>query len=188
LLGPEELESLWSDLGGEDAARACEAIRALEARPGQAVPLLRQRLRPLAEWPPRELARWVADLDADDFGVRERATAGLERWGRWAEPSLRAALAGRPSPEARRWLERLREQAGDGEGPVPTPEALRALRALEVLEQARTPEARRALEVLAGEKAHPWLRAEAAASLARLRQRFATTPACQTSTEGRPTR
>src|SRR5204862_31858 len=44
---PEEADALWTDLAEEDAARAYDAVCALAAAPGQAMPFLRQRLRPV---------------------------------------------------------------------------------------------------------------------------------------------
>src|SRR5262249_41060317 len=43
-LTPADLDRLWADLAGEDAVRAYDAICRLAAFPGQAVPLLRERL------------------------------------------------------------------------------------------------------------------------------------------------
>ena len=103
----------------------------------------------------------TASLDS----VREKAAGELERWGERAVPALRRALVGGPSPEARRQIERL---LGRLDGPVTAPEALRAVRAVEVLEQAGTPEARRVLEALAGGAPEARLTREAKASLGRL--------------------
>src|SRR5262249_16956323 len=47
-LGPDDLNSLWADLAGDDAGRAWAAVFALTAAPEQSVPWLRGRLRPAA--------------------------------------------------------------------------------------------------------------------------------------------
>src|SRR5262249_62177346 len=81
---PEELDSLWKDLAGEDTAKAYRAVWALAASPGQAVALVRQRL-PAAGAPSgagaARLPRLLADLDHKDFRRREKATAELGKMG-----------------------------------------------------------------------------------------------------------
>ena len=53
------------------------------------------------------VAPLIADLDHDDFAVREKATRELERLGDVAGPALRKALEGEVSAEVRRRVERL---------------------------------------------------------------------------------
>jgi WD40 repeat protein len=45
-LTPKELDNLWTDLAGDDAAKAYRAVLTLAESPRQAVELLRQRVRP----------------------------------------------------------------------------------------------------------------------------------------------
>jgi RNA polymerase sigma factor (sigma-70 family) len=164
-----ELERWWEDLAGADAAAAYRAVWSLAGARG-AVPFLRQRLRPAAADPEaaRRLARLVADLDHDDFRVREKAAEELEKLGAAAGHELRKALEGKPSPEMRRRVERLLDRLS---GPTDQPEVLRAVRAVEVLEQVGTPEARRVLEALGKGAAEARLTAEARAALARFAAR-----------------
>jgi hypothetical protein len=169
-LSPREVEALWADLLGEDAARAYRAIRALVAAPAHSVPFLRKHLRPVPPPPPARLARLIADLDAGQFAERERATGELERLGRLAVPALRQALAGRPSPEARRRIEALLRR------PEPLPlaaEEVRAWRAVEVLEHIGTADAQRALAKLAEGAGPGRLAREARAARERLARRAA---------------
>ncbi len=163
--GADELPALWADLGG-DAARACRAVVALVTVPDLAVPLLTQKVRPVTPPEPERLARLVADLDSDDFGVRQRATRDLEGMGELAEPALKAALAKGPSAELRRRAERLLERLAE-----PPPDQWAALRAVEVLERIGTPEARRLLKELASAAPGARLTREARASLERLARR-----------------
>lgn len=164
-LSPRDLERLWTALAGDDAAAAYRAIWEWRSRPEQAVPFLRQQLRPAASVDERRLASFVADLDTDSFATRERAERELQQLGEVALPALRAALDGKPSLEARRRLERLLERIR----PAPlTPATLQGLRALEVLEQVATPEARQVLESLAKGGPADRLTREAKASLGRL--------------------
>jgi hypothetical protein len=141
-------EVLWHDLGSADARKAYEAIRTLSAAPRQAVPLLRQRIKPVPPPDARKLARLLADLDSNQFAVRQQANSEIAKMGDLAAVALQKALDDRPTLEMRRRIERLLEAL------VSTPELpadlLRALRALEVLEQINTPEARQAVEGIAG--------------------------------------
>jgi hypothetical protein len=63
--------------------------------------------RPAARADARQVARWIAELDSDDFAKRDAAVRELEKQGAAVEAALRKALAGRPSPEARRRLSAL---------------------------------------------------------------------------------
>jgi WD40 repeat protein len=162
-LSRERLAALLDDLDGGDGPKAYTAVRALARVPDQAVPLLRERLArpaPAAE----QVAKLITQLDDDEFDVREKASAELEKIGA-AEAALRKALGGKPSPEARRRIEALlakRLPAGV------SPERLTALRALEVMELAGTPEARRLIKSLAEGLAEAPATAEARETLDRL--------------------
>jgi hypothetical protein len=164
-LSAEELKTLWADLGRDNAKVAYAAVGELVAVPGQAVPALRDRLRPVKAADPEQVAKWLADLDGDAFETRERAARELEKLGDAAEPPLRKALEGKPSAQVRRAVEQL---LADLEG---RPERLRTVRALEVLEYIGTPEAARLLQELADGSPEAWLTREAKASLERLKRR-----------------
>jgi hypothetical protein len=167
-LGDKGLDACWADLAGGDAAKAWQAILALAARPEQAVPLLRQRLRPHPPLPPQRLAGLLADLDSDSFRAREQASKELAALGAVAGPALRQLHASAPSPEVQRRVEKLLGKPGQ-EGILS--EELRCIRALEVLEYLATPEARKLLAALAeGEPASP-LTQGAKAALDRLSKR-----------------
>jgi WD40 repeat protein len=143
-LSGEALARLWEDLAAEDAARAWQAVCVLAASPAESVSFLRGRLRPAAEAGAPAVARLIADLDSDRFEVRRKAVEELEKLGELAAPALREARAS-PSAEVRRKAEALLTKI---DSLSPSPERLRALRAVEALEHAGTPEARRLLEAL----------------------------------------
>jgi hypothetical protein len=84
------------------------------------------------------------------------------------EPELRRALEGSEDPEVRRRVNALLESIPHFET---RPEHLRALRAVEVLEYFRTPEARQALVELAKGASQSRLTREAKAALGRWQQR-----------------
>jgi WD40 repeat protein len=162
-LSRERLAALWSDLEGGDGEKAFAAVRALARVPEQAVPLLREQLTRPA--PRAEVAKLIAQLDDDDFTVRERASTELAKVGAGADAALRKALEGKPSPEAKRRIEDLLAKHSTA---GVSAERLTALRALEVLELAGTPEARRLIKSLAGGQADTPLTDEAREALERL--------------------
>lgn len=139
---------LWKALleGGPAAYRGTWA---LIDHPAEALALLQEGLRPARATPvdDRQVERWLSDLDSDQFAVRETATQALAHRGATIEPQLRKALAATPSEEVRRRVQALLDGLTEVQEP---PAALRDRRAVRVLEQVRTPEARRLLRGLAG--------------------------------------
>jgi hypothetical protein len=127
------------------------------------VALLRERLAPAPRPDAKRIDRLIAELDSDDFQTRQQAMAELEKLGESAAAALRRVAANSPSLEVRRRAEQLlaRLMAWG-------PERLRVLRAVEALEHAGGPDARRLLKFLAGGAPEAWLRVEAEESLARL--------------------
>jgi hypothetical protein len=169
---PADVAALWEGLADTDGGRAHRAVWGLAGSPGGAEKLLAERLKPAVPVDPKRIARLIADLDADEFVVRNRASRDLAVLGDVAVPALKKALEGSPSTEMRRrvqeLLDREKTQAFDlGQ--------VRFLRALEALELLGTAEARKLVEKLAGGPADAWETKEAMASLERLarRQKFA---------------
>jgi hypothetical protein len=121
----------------------------------------------------RRIPDWIADLDSDDFAVREKATTELERLAELAAPALRRALEGNPPAEVRRRAEALLEKVQE---PASSVVWLRALRAVEALEYAATPDSRRFLEALAKGVPDARLTREAKAAAERLARRPADAP------------
>src|SRR5262249_47819702 len=140
-LSRTELEALWTELGSPNAARAHRALWGLVCAPAQSLPYLHEHLKPPPAPDPQRLARLLADLESDRFEERQKAAEALEGLGELAEPALRKALAEKPSPELRRRAAELLEKLDS----LQSPQWLRQLRALEVIERSGTPEARRVL-------------------------------------------
>jgi hypothetical protein len=159
----DDLARLWKALGSEDAGTAFEASKELLAAPEQAVALLSRlpRVAPVSF----DAAKAVADLDNDDFDVRERASQKLAKAGPAAEVFLRAAWAAGPGPEARRRIAPLLKPL-DKIGP----ERLRSLRGVEILEVLGTSAARKQLERLAAGADGSVEAQDARAALARARK------------------
>jgi hypothetical protein len=145
-LAAGEVEACWAGLLDADAAKSFAVIGSLAASPTSAIPLLREKLKPVETPDPKRLASWIAALDSDEFTAREQAREELEKQGELAIPALRKALAGKPTEETRRHVEEL---LGKATNQVVSGEHLRQLRAIEVLERMNTLEARKLLQTLA---------------------------------------
>jgi WD40 repeat protein len=142
----EQLERLWPDLTGSDAGRALAAVFAYAAAGDEAVAHLRLQLAgdSLDE---AELRKLIAQLDDNQFAVRETATRRLIALGPRVLDPLDRALAGKPTVELRSRIERIaRSIEGDAA-------ALSRSRAAMVLRQIRTPAAEALLREL-GESLH----------------------------------
>jgi WD40 repeat protein len=162
----DDLDRLWADLRDAEAAKAHAALWMLVAAPDKAVPFLQEHLHPVPRVSAERLYRLIADLDRDDLARREEASRELAKLASEAEPALRKALEGKPSLELRRRVEALRDDLACQT--EMTPDALRQVRAIQVLEQIGSPQARRILSSLAqGAPAAPATR-HAAAALQRL--------------------
>jgi RNA polymerase sigma factor (sigma-70 family) len=167
-LPPGGLPALWTDLAGSDAGRANRAAWTLAVHPDAAIPFLKEHVPPAAAVDERQVRRWIADLDSDRFETRATAAKELEAAGAQAAPALRAALAGKPSPEVRKQAEALL----GGLRLVRLPELLRRLRAIQVLERIGSSEARAVLDRLAHGAVAARETRDAAAALHRLAGRL----------------
>lgn len=172
-LSAEELEGCWDDLASGDASKAYAALGTFVAGAQQAVPFLGKTLQPVPLLSPQQMARVIARLDAEQFAEREQAAEELEAQAELAETALRRALANKPTAELRRRAEMLLQELAK---PVPSPNRLRSLRALVVLERIATPEAQRIMEKIARGAAKALLTQEAQAALERLRKRTPAAP------------
>ncbi len=122
---------------------------------------LRTQTQPLSS---SQFDRLLADLDDDDFDVREQASARLLRFGERVEAQLRHAQDGPLSPEAARRVRSLLDKLRDVKQP---PDCLRTL---EWLASSDRPEAGEILEVLAQGAPDAWLTQQAKAKRAQWRK------------------
>ena len=127
-LDAARIAALWADLADADAAKAFRAVNAWIAAPDAAVTAFRRLRPPEKPIDADRVSRLIADLDSDQFAVRDRASKELESLGSSAARQLRQALAKSPSPEVTRRIEALLIHCPD--------EDLRGIRAVEVLEAA----------------------------------------------------
>jgi hypothetical protein len=159
-------DELWAALAAEPG-EAFAAMRELGAAPADAAALLGDRLA-AAKPTPEQVAKWLRQLDDGEFAVRQRASAELAKLGRLAEKDLRDARKKDPSPEAKRRLDALLDALSAGA--PPSPEQLRAVRGVAVLEHLGTPEARKALDKLSEGAAGAPATEESKAARERLRK------------------
>ena len=164
-LSAKELQALWETLGSDKAETAHVAMCILDRATEQTVAFVRTHLPPKVDT--ERVSLLIKNLDHDDYTVRDEAEAGLQRFADLAAPALRQALKEKPNAEVRRRLARLVEQLDQGR----TPEQLRSLRAIELLERNGSLEARRVLEELAKGMLETQQTQEAKASLDRLARR-----------------
>jgi hypothetical protein len=113
-LTPRQLETCWTTLAHEDAAKAYDAVWALVAAPEQALPFLAEHLRPAPRRGTEVVARLIAELDSEDFKVRQKAVEELSKFGDVITPALQQALEDKPPLEVRRRVQQLPDRAANG--------------------------------------------------------------------------
>jgi hypothetical protein len=158
-----QLEVLWSDLAGE-APKADRAIWALALGPQQGVSLLKARLQLPSPVAVEQVAKLAAELGDQNFAVRQKAATTLDDMGEGAEAALRRIVEGNPTLEVRQRIGQILTNRDK--------DVIRKLRAIEVLEQIGTAEARQVLLTLANTTPNPRVSDGARAAL----QRLATRP------------
>jgi len=162
----DKIEACWATLLASDGITAFEAIETLVSVPEQAVKLCRERLQPASAPDIQRISLLIADTHHNRYAVRQKATAELEQIGEEAEPQLIQAAVNQSPLETRRRAEMLLTKLETGKL---TGETLRSARALEVLEQIGTPEARQIVQMIAAGPSEARLTIEALATLKRMK-------------------
>jgi hypothetical protein len=163
-LGPTALRVCWDGLAATDPTTGYDAAWKLAAAPDEAVPYLaRELLVPLPE--PARITRLIADLDSPRYAVREKAGRELEAIGVMVIDGLRDARKGKVSAEQ---AERIDALLAKIDNPKPSPDRLRASRAVAVLEMIGTPTAHDVLRQVAAGPAPAPRTKEAKAALERM--------------------
>jgi RNA polymerase sigma factor (sigma-70 family) len=170
-LDRKQLDAAWSALAG-DARKAHRAIYTLAAVGEQALPLLTEHLRPAPAVEAKRVEKLLAELDSEQFQVREAAARELSDMGLQIEPALQRVLDSKPSLEVRNRVRAIQETLRR----VPPTAVLRTLRAIRVLEMIGTAEARQMLRHLAGGAAGARETRDAADALARQERRSSASP------------
>jgi RNA polymerase sigma factor (sigma-70 family) len=165
------LAAVWADLASDDETEALKAVFALAATPKESVTFLKQNLKPVTI-DPKRIARLLANLDSDQFTVREQATQELESMGSYAAPYLHGVLDKKPALEVRQRVEQILERIKSS---MPSAGVIRSLRAIAVLEYIGSNDARQLLEALSRGRTKALTTQEAEAALDRLTERPGTT-------------
>jgi WD40 repeat protein len=165
-----QVERLWGELADPDTPRAYRALGILVTAPEKAVSLLQKKLKPVKPVPAADIDRLVNDLDSERFRKREHASRELRRLGRLPRMALKKRLKTGVTLELRNRIEALLEELQRREARI-SPEELREVRAVEVLETIGTPAARSLLKSLVGGAEGARLTDEAGFALERLEKR-----------------
>jgi hypothetical protein len=128
-------------------ASAYNAVWAMSNESVRAVALLKDRLKPAPSPPAKDLAALIDDLGAESFAKREAAQKLLREFGRTIEPIVREAVSTTASPEGKRRLNQILTECQSIA--LRTPDEIRAVRAVQVLERIGNPESRQLLEAWA---------------------------------------
>lgn len=168
-LAPAELAGLWTDLGNADSGKVEAAWQKLAGARDNAIPFLQRQIRPIAvpSVDRKQIGKLLAELDSDTFAIREKATADLIAVGEPALGLVKRYLEKPASVEAERRANLVLEKLGE---PALTPERLRVLEAIALLEQVRTAKAIGLLEEIDRDALVPQIRREARQALDRIAQ------------------
>jgi WD domain, G-beta repeat len=159
ILGEADLTQAWGELANANAAEACRAMGVFSRSAMQSVQLIKANLQPTTDLD-KQIGTWIKELDSAEFAVRQKAASALEAVAHEAEPALIKALEMNSSLEmglrVKKVLEKLQPLS---------PDRLRMLRALEILEYLGGDEGRQVVESLGRGAPDSWLTRQANISL-----------------------
>jgi WD40 repeat protein len=164
-LSDKDLATTWTNLMDGDPSQAYPGMCRFMKSPALSVPFLKEHLVPVPHADAKKIDRLIADLDSDEFEVRDRASRELAKFGERTGPALNALLKAKPSAETRRRAEELLARV---QGAESSAERLREVRAVEILEHIGTADALRILKSLSDGAPEARLTREAKSSLERL--------------------
>ena len=104
------LESAWNDLATREAGESFQSEGRFLAAPADAVKFFAEKVKPVEALDPRRIQRLLADLDSDEFAVREAASKALAGLDEQATPYLEETLKSTESLEVRDRVKRILEQ------------------------------------------------------------------------------
>lgn len=159
------LEKLWEELSTDNDLRLQRVLGAFRTAPQPTVALFRKNLRHVSPEQRAKVEKWIADLDDPEFTKRDQAMKDLRQVAHQFGPLLKARLEKADPGEIRNRLTFLLKQVEI----EPLPASLvTELRAVTVLEQLATPEARELLTKVAEGAPQARLTVEAQAALERV--------------------
>jgi hypothetical protein len=183
-LSKEQMTTCWASLAADDVDAASEARHWLTRAPGAdryTVPFLKGHLSPDPLPDENRLKRLMAQLDNESFQSRQEAQRDLENLGDLALAILKRTLKARPSLEVRRRIDEILNKAQ----PL-SREKRQHLRAIDVLEQLATPDAKELLRTLSKGAPSSRITAAAQAALDRLASTSKPSVKPQTTPDKRP--
>lgn len=98
-------EGLWGDLAGADDTALTRAILTLSKNPADTVAFLKSHMRPVKA-DAKRVAALIADLESNQFAVRQRAFEELEYLGKYIQADLEKSQAS-AGTEAKQRLQQL---------------------------------------------------------------------------------
>jgi WD40 repeat protein len=161
----KRLEKLWDELGSAEGSVSYAAIGALSELADVAVTFLGSKIKPVPVPNEKRVAELIAELDSDRHPVRVKATKELLQLEGQAAPALKKALKGKLSAESAKRIQQLLEKLDE---PVASPERLRVVRGVEVLQRIGSAKARELLRALSKGAPGARLTQEASQALERL--------------------
>jgi WD40 repeat protein len=167
-LTPMQSADLWHDLAGADAAAAYRAHWKLAEAGKPAVAFLKGKAASLKPPDAKLIARLIADLDAEEFAVRTRASKELQQIGLPAVEALRKAAESGSSAEVRSSAKALLARIEKVGPDAPPSMDVLGGRVVEVLERIGSADAVEALRALAKGASETSLTREAKAAIKRL--------------------
>ncbi|WP_149114328.1 hypothetical protein [Limnoglobus roseus] len=162
-LDRESLNSLWEALLGDDSKAAFDALRRLAAAPNSTLQFIREKVQPAAAVRAETLTALFESLDAPAFAKREAASKELRGLADTIEIELRASLQQTSSPEVRQRLEKILVTLQPD-----SPNSVRRVRIVELVEWCGTSYAKLLLKGWAAGASGAALTREAKQALARL--------------------
>jgi WD40 repeat protein len=162
-----ERDAHWQALLDSDAAKAFAAIRDLSTAPQEVLVLIKEQVKPAPPLDMKRVQELIAELDSDQFKVRQQANAELTKLGERVVPAIDKVLATNVPLETKNRLEGVRKQLA---GISMQGERLRAYRAVEILERIGTAQSRQLLQELADGAPGALVTTSAHAALLRLKQ------------------
>ena len=99
---PLPLQTWWTDLGGDDAKKAYQAIWRFVEHPEAAVAFLEKNLQPAVAPDPKRVQQLLDDLESERFAIRDKAAKELEKLGELVAEALVDAAKKKLPLEAQR--------------------------------------------------------------------------------------
>jgi WD40 repeat protein len=149
----------WADLADHDAKVGFRAMRYFAARPAEAAATFRAKIPPAATVDMAQVRNIAVGWNDESFAEREKTSRELRPFAGSARAVFEGLAARDPSAEVRARAARLLSDAN-----TYTPDELRAVRAVEVLDWVDTPEGKALVAVWAAGAAGDVLTVEAEAS------------------------